>query len=119
MDLSIIKIAGHGKVDDEYVYIKVVRDCNLNRYALSDTSYTGEHTISNKVRHFYWFSKKFVKAGEYVSLRTGKGSNTIVSNNAGHRIHRIYWGLGTSIWNNDGDAAVLFHISDWNTTKAT
>ena len=29
----------------------------------------------------------------------------------GTRWHRFYWNMNTSIWNNDGDVAVLLQIS--------
>lgn len=118
MDLQIVNVHVKGDEDSEYVYLKVLSDCNLHYYAIADTSYTDDHHISNALRHFFWFPKKEVKAGDYVSLRTGKGKNIAITNDAGHKIHRFYWGLNEPVWNNDGDAAVLFQVNSWKTTRA-
>ncbi|MFG1953151.1 lamin tail domain-containing protein [Micromonospora sp. NPDC048830] len=56
-------------------------------------------TLRDKANHVYKFSGDFnLKAGYSVVIHTGKGTNT--SSNR-------YWGSGSYIWNNTGDAAYL------------
>lgn len=118
MDLKVLSINEQGDASKEYVWIEVLSDCSLNNYALADTTYYDDGSISNELRHFYWFPNTNVRRGERVSLRTGNGKNTTVVNDKGQTVHRFYWGLGRAIWNDSGDAAVLFNIVDWNTTRA-
>lgn len=119
MDLKIISVNGHGDASEEYVWMRVLADCDLGDYALADTTYDDDgDAISNKLRHFFWFPSKAVKAGERVSLRTGKGQDRRLTNERGLVVHRFYWNLGGSIWNDDGDTAVLFELSGWAFKKA-
>lgn len=61
---------------------------------------------------------KDADAGDWVSLRTGKGKNRSFVNDDGKTVHRFYWGLDHPVWNDDGDAAVLIEIADWKTRAA-
>lgn len=117
MDVHISNISGHGDAEKEYVYIKVDNDCDIGHYLLGDTTYTAEGSVSNKLRHIYWFPDKKVKAGDVVVLRTGKGTNTSEKMDDGHTKHRFYWQLGSAVWNNDGDAAVLLRAPEWKHRK--
>ena len=118
MDLKILAIHEQGKAAEEYVLLDVLKDCNLTNYGLADTTYTSSEKISNKLRHFYWFPPTLVKAGELIVLRTGTGTDDSYKNTGGKTVNRFYWGLKSTVWNNTGDAAVLFNFADWNTTKA-
>ncbi len=118
MDLKILSIHEQGNADKEYVWLEVVNDCDLKYYTLADTTYSGQNAISNKLRHFYWWAPHTVKKGERVVLMTGKGKNDSYTSQHGHKVHRFFWGLGSAVWNNTGDAAVLFNIATWKTTKA-
>lgn len=62
-------------------------------------------------------STKEVKASDVVMLFTKKGSNTSKKLSNSSTEYTTYWGLGSSVWNNTGDAAMLFQIYDWATTK--
>ena len=118
MDLKIISIHEQGNAEKEYVWLEAVNDCNLNDYILADTTYTGKNKISNKLRHFYWWTSCKVEKGERIVLMTGKGKSDTYTAKSGHRVHRFFWGLGSAVWNNTGDAAVLFNIAQWNVTTA-
>ncbi len=118
MDLKVLSIHNHGDASAEYVLLEVVNDCNVKYYTLADTTYATGGGISNRLRHFFWFPPKDVKAGELVILRTGKGTNDTFRNTNGKTVHRYYWNLGNAVWNNTGDAAVLMQLRSWNTTKA-
>lgn len=118
MTLELVQIHEQGKQNAEYVELKAVDTCNLQYYIVSDTTYTSETKISNKLRHIYWFAPKDVAKGDYIFLRTGQGQNTTHKNNAGTTTHVFYWGLKEPIWNNTGDAGILFTLKTWNTKKA-
>lgn len=119
MDLRTIRVHNHGDAGQEYVLLEAIANCQLNRYALYDATYTADGKTSNKQRHFYRFPPKGVDAGDWVSLRTGKGQNGSSVNDDGRTVHRFYWGLNHPVWNDDGDAAVLINIADWNTTAGS
>lgn len=118
MEVAILSIHGHGKANEERVWLNVLADCDLGFYALADTTYNDNDKISNKLRHFYWFPHKDVKKGDYIILSTGTGKNTSYRDKDGDMIHEFYWRLGNPIWNDDGDIAVLLHTSEWQSTKA-
>jgi len=118
MKLEIVKIHEKGKQDAEYVELKAKEACTLSDYILSDTTYISPTTISNKLRHVHWFTPKNLAKGDYVFLRTGNGVDTSHKNRAGTTTYVIYWGLGTPVWNNTGDAGILIEINDWQTMKA-
>lgn len=118
MKLKILSIHEQGNANKEYVLLEVVEDCNLDYYGLADTTYTSNDKISNKLRHFYWFPATNVKKGEWAVLQTGTGKNDQYTAASGKKVHRFFWGLGSAVWNNDGDAAVLFEMRTWKTTRA-
>jgi len=118
MKLKISSIQEKGNASKEYVWLEVTEDCDLSYYGLADTTFTSDGKIANKLRHFFWFPSKSVKKGEQVVLRTGAGNHGQYVTSDGKVVHRYFWGLGSSVWNDDGDAAVLFEIETWNTTRA-
>jgi len=54
--------------------------------------------IKDKAGHTYTFGTFSLKPGYYVTVHTGKGTNTSTNR---------YWGSGWYIWNNTGDSAYL------------
>ncbi|QQY31741.1 MULTISPECIES: hypothetical protein [Chryseobacterium] len=66
----------------------------------------------------YWFVSKNVKKGDEVILYTKSGTNKTEEINGGkNKRYTLFWNLGNSVWNNTGDAAVLFEVRTWKTTK--
>lgn len=118
MKLKIRSIQEHGDATKEYVIIDVLEDCDVGRHGLADTTFTSEHKVSNRLRHFYWFPDQNVKKGDTVKLMTGVGKNTSSTNLLGQTVYTYYWRLKSAVWNDDGDAAVLFEMSNWKTAKA-
>lgn len=55
-------------------------------------------TISDASVHVYTFPSFVLAAGATVTVHTGPGTNTATA---------LYWGLGSSVWNNDSDMATL------------
>jgi hypothetical protein len=117
--LKVHSIDGKGDLAKECVWLSVTEDISkLSHYVLCDTTYTDDNHISNELRHMYWFPNKAVKKGDWVRLITKEGKNTSAPNDNNGTTHTFYWKLGKTIWNKDGDAAVLFHVSTWKTTRA-
>jgi hypothetical protein len=118
MDLQITGLRKQGAADEEYVLLEATADCNLADYILCDTTFTSAGKVSNHLRHTYWFPPKAVKRGEFVILRTGTGKNGTFTTTAKQVVHRFFWGLGSAVWNNSGDAAVLLEVSAFAVAKA-
>jgi hypothetical protein len=59
-------------------------------------------TLRDLAGHVYRFGTYRIKAGGYVKIHTGRGTNTQTNR---------YWGHGWYIWNNDGDRATLKNAS--------
>lgn len=118
MKAKIISVHNQGDFDKEYVLIEITEDCDIGRYIVSDSTYTDDGKVSNKLRHIYWFPDKSVEKGDLVSLWTKSGTNTTTKSDSGAPIHRFFWNLKTAIWNNDGDCAVLLELNSWQFFKA-
>lgn len=113
MNLQIISIHNHGDAQREYVVFKVVADCILGEFVLSDTTYINEKTISNRLRHMYWWvTSEKARKGDFIYVYTREGKDTTrVVEGVTHR--DFFWNLKSSVWNNNGDAAVLMHVDEW------
>ncbi|TSP09184.1 hypothetical protein [Cupriavidus campinensis] len=118
MKVKIISVHGHGDYDKEYVYLQALEDADIGHYVLADSTYNSNGTISNKVRHTYWFPDGIVKKGSYISLWTKPGKNVVDTNSNGQTVHRYFWGLKEAVWNDDGDCAVLLEIGAWQLHRA-
>jgi len=116
MKLRIDTVHAHGDVNEERVLMTVMEDCDLARYLVMDTTYIGTK-ISNEHRHVKWLPQITAKKGERVCLYSKKGT-TAKQTHDEVIWHKLYWNSGTAVWNNTGDAAVLFEVSEWVTTKA-
>ena len=119
MKLKINSIENKGDISKECVWIDVLEDVdNLSYYLICDTTYTDDNHISNELRHLYWFSKYSVKKGDWIKLVTKDGVNSTSPNDRKTTTHIFHWKLGKTVWNKDGDAAILFHVDTWKTTRA-
>lgn len=113
MKVEIISVHNQGNYEEEYVLMRVLKDCDIGHYILADSTYTSEDKVSNKLRHTYWIPDKQVKEDDLISVWTKSGKNTTTTNASGETIHRFFWGLKTAVWNNKGDCAVLFEVNAW------
>lgn len=116
MKLKIDSVHGHGDQKEERVLLTVLENTDLHYYMISDATFTKDKKLSNRHRHSKWFDAREVKKGERVILYTRTGTNTTVKGDDGVVWHKIYWGLKTGVWNDEGDAAILVNIRAWNTT---
>ncbi|WON94316.1 MULTISPECIES: hypothetical protein [Bacteroidota] len=118
MKLKINQVVDFGTLDSERVELSVLEDTNLYYFIISDTTYLDEGKISNKMRHTFWFKPQQVNKGDEVVLYSKVGIKRSTDINGGkNKKYHIYWDLKSSVWNNSGDAAVLFELKTWKTTK--
>lgn len=99
MSLEIVTIQNNGDASEEYVLLKATKAVNLNSFAVVDRTFDEDGNISNIHRHFYRFPSQLVKEGEYVSLRTSKGTYKYDKLKDDGPVHRFYWGSEAPIWN--------------------
>jgi len=117
MRLEIIKMLDRGIPNKERLWLRVLADCDLTYFIVFDTTYTSANSISNVQRHAHWFTPKKVRTGDYVILYTGRGNPSESKNNDGSTNHFLFWGLDRTIWNRQGDCAVLFEVNSWMTSR--
>lgn len=106
MELKMIKIKD-AQTDDERIVIKALSKCNINSYILFDTTYDEKGIVSNKFRHIFIFPDLVVEKGDFIWLYTKPGVYGTHTNTSGTTTHKLYWGVLSHIWNNDGDKAYL------------
>lgn len=111
MELTILQVNGRGAASTEYIIFSVLSDCNLKNFMVCDKTFNSDGTPSNKHRHVYFFPSCEVKAGEYVWLNTGPGTNRKGQTLGGQRAHEFFWGLNSSVWNDSGDKVHLIKMS--------
>jgi hypothetical protein len=99
----------NGSKTDEHVGLRVLQDCDLGDYAIADNTFSEEGDLSNKHVHIFRFPSTKAKTGDLVFLHTGKAKK--LKTPEGETRHRFFWNLSTPVWNNDGDRAILLHIS--------
>lgn len=109
MKLKIFRIDNKGGPEDEAVWLEVLADCNLAGHLLADTTFDDTHR-TNLVRHTYWFPDRPAKKGDRIVLYTKVGVNGSGQSTQGKPLHRLFWNLDQSVWNNEGDTATLIEI---------
>jgi hypothetical protein len=120
MKLKINRVIDYGTLESERVELLVLEDCNLDYYMIVDTTYTSDNKMSNKIRHMHWFTAKDVKKDDEVILYSKSGKTLTESINGGNnKRYTIFWGMGTSVWNNSGDVAVLIHVDSWSSKRVS
>jgi hypothetical protein len=120
MKLEIVSIRNHGKAAEEYVLLKVLKDCKLNEHILTDSTYQDSGRISNRLRHMYWWpGTSPANAGDFVFVYTREGKDAVRHIKDSVNVYRdFYWGLKSAIWNDTGDAAVLIEIAAWTCKRS-
>src|ERR1044071_5236543 len=110
MKLDIISIEDKGDLSKETIWLKANSDATLHDYLVCDTTYTDDHHISNELRHVFWFPNQKVQKGDFVALHTKDGTKSSNTNDQKTTTYHYYWNLGRTVWNKDGDCAVLFEV---------
>lgn len=113
--LEIKGVRKKGALAEERLVLEAIVPTDIGEYAVFDTTYSTNNSVSNKVRHVFWFpdSDAKIEAGDFVVLYTKKGKNASQKNKRGTTSHFFYWGLDQTIWNSEGDCAVVVKINDW------
>lgn len=112
MDLKILGVYD-ADTSNERLTLSVVNDCNISNYIVMDTTYDEDGKEKNVWRHALTLPDLEVKKGDQVKIYTRNGtSRSVLSKSGDCHLHFVYWGLNTHIWNNEGDIAYLFHVSD-------
>ncbi|MEW5620462.1 hypothetical protein ABGT18_03890 [Pseudomonas putida] len=111
MELKLLGVRNQGDASQEYLIIKVLKDCNLNKFMVCDQTFGSDGSASNKHRHVHFFPSFEVSEGDYVWLNTRQGSYYKGLTQDGSRGHAFFWGLNSSVWNESGDRAHLVKIS--------
>ncbi|MBN8876745.1 MAG: hypothetical protein J0I32_04310 [Sphingobacteriales bacterium] len=101
MSLRIDNLKKDGDASEEYLLLEATENINLHDYAVVDRTFDTNGDLSNLFRHYFRFPAIHVKKGEFVSLRTGKGTYVVGKTTNGHPVHRIYWGSDAPIWNDN------------------
>lgn len=114
MDLAIVNVSNHGVLDSEHIGLVANNKLFLWNYLLSDSTYHSDGTVSNKHRHVFDFDSLpaiTLSKGDVVILYTKKGKYRIADLGDGVKAHLIYWGLNETVWNKDGDQAILIEAA--------
>lgn len=118
MKLKMTKVVDRGTHNSEKVLIDILEDADLKYYIVRDTTFTKDgKKISNKWVHAHQFSAQPVKKGDKVVLYTKNGTASKKDLGNGNTEYTYYWSLGNSVWNDDGDAAVLYEVNAWHTLR--
>src|ERR1043165_3716711 len=106
MNVKIRGVEDSKDHDNERLVLDVDGDTDIGDHLVLDTTYTSDGNVSNRARHPYWFPDQKAKKGDVVVVYDKKGTNTKEERN-GCTIYFYFWGLNSSVWNDDGDCAVL------------
>jgi hypothetical protein len=117
MTIEIRHVKDAGNLNKERIVLKVTASDDIGRYILFDTTYYDNGTISNEIRHSLWFPNKEVNSGDLVIAYTKSGTDSQTENSNGTVSHFFYMGLGSTIWNQSGDGAVLIEAKTWQVKK--
>lgn len=82
----------YDNLNDEYVVLKNTGNSNINLEGW---------TLEDEADHTYTFPNFNLDAGSTVTIHTGSGDDTSTD---------LYWGSGTTVWNNAGDTT---YLNDW------
>ncbi|HGG8853247.1 TPA: hypothetical protein ACJJ1B_004351 [Enterobacter roggenkampii] len=103
-----------GNIEKERLVLKATSDDEIGNYVLFDTTYLEDGRVSNEMRHSLWFPDREVKENDLIVVYTKAGKDSKLENKNGTSSHFFYMGLGNSIWNKNGDCAVIMKISSWD-----
>lgn len=120
MDLEIISVKNHGELEKEFIGLGAKKTLNLWNYMLSDSTYHGDGTASNKHRHVFDFDELpaiTLEKGDIILLYTKKGKFNVGDMSGGGKVYSIYWGLNETIWNKDGDESLLIKVEERSKKK--
>lgn len=113
MTIEIKYVRDAGNLAKERLILKATSDDEIGNYILFDTTYLENDKVSNEIRHSLWFPDGEVKENDLIVVYTKSGKDSKMENENETTSHFFYMGLGKTIWNENGDCAVLMKISSW------
>ncbi len=113
MNIKIIKINDAGNLPNERIVLKSLTDIDVGRFGIFRTG-IGTSGITNKVHNAYWFPDQLTRAGDLVVLYTKSGVSSSVKNKDGSTTFFYYWGLSSTIWNDENKGSVVVAIPTWS-----
>lgn len=114
MKLRIVSATDHGELDKEHITLAANDALSLWNYMLSDSTFHGDGSVSNKHRHVFDFDELnaiTLNKDDLVLLYTKKGKYSIHTLSGGNKAYFIYWGLDETVWNKNGDKAILIEVA--------
>lgn len=114
MTIEIKYAKDAGNIEKERLVLKATSDDEIGNYVLFDTTYLEDGRVSNEMRHSLWFPDREVRENDLIVVYTKAGKDSKLENKNGTSSHFFYMGLGNSIWNKNGDCAVIMKISSWD-----
>ena len=120
MDVRFFYVEEHGNLDKEHIVLAADANTNLGGYILSDSTYHGDGTTSNKHRRVFDFDElqaiTLIKS-DLVLHYTKTGSFGVHELPSGTKAYFIYWGFNETVWNKDGDEAILIKVAERSKKK--
>ena len=117
MKLTIQSVKEHGDLKKERIILKALDNVDIGNYMIADTTYVDDEQISNKLRHTYWLPDVKVNKDDLIVIYTKVGNESIKENKSGSKTYFFYWELGRTVWNQNEEAAAIFHINNWVSKK--
>lgn len=116
IDLQIRHVHNASTPKGEYVVLQATADTNLHYYAVVDSTFNADGSMSNEHRHVYFFPGKEVKKDDYIVLSSGTGTNGAIGIfTNGNSYYEYFWRSDICIWNDGGDNASLIKYYNGNT----
>lgn len=121
MELEIKRVKNASSPSKEYVVLQATEDTNLYYWAVVDSTFNPDGSMSNEHRHVYFFPAKQLKKGDWVVLYSGTGTDGAIKkfSDVDATFYAYYWQSGSCIWNNTGDNASLIRYGNGNTVKVS
>ena len=112
MNIKFNSIADSGVLADERLILKVLLDTDIGEFVMFRAKARND-IVTTGVENVFWFPDKAVKAGDLVVLYTKKGAQSEKTLKDGTRAHFFYWGISSAIWDDKSMAAIILHVSEW------
>lgn len=116
MELEVIGVYDRGNLNFERIHLLVTSNCYIGKYILTDSTYLKDGTVSNKLRHLYWFPDLEVYKNQSIILYTREGIPHYSEDVYGNIVHNLFWELNRTVWNKEGDCAILCELNNWKST---
>ncbi len=111
--MTVVATHGQGNASQEYILLRANEDLNTRFVLVCDTTFEAPAHVSNKLRHSFWLPDLDLKKGDLFTMWTGKGTNKMTKLPDGRQMYHHYLQLGSAIWNDENDRALVMFLSRW------